>query len=406
MNEKELQGVVLRIVLTELAKTGERFVPVSSSNRHVHLSQADVERLFGAGYQLTKMRDLAQPGQFACNESVTMECEKGKISLRVVGPARKETQIELSYTDCFKLGVKPVLRMSGETAGTPGCTLVNGDRRVTIDHGVIVAARHLHMAPAEAASFGLRDGDMVALQVEGERATILENLAVRSGDAHSLEAHIDKDEANACGLVDGQLCRILCAPRAAGFPTAAVSPAQPKAAPPPQAVPALQTYVPKAATPPPPQAAPALTTYAPQKPIELKTTMLDLSLEPRRFISEEDVLSAARDGHKLIRYGKDAILTPAGAGRRRRERDRADRTFIRSLKTMALTEQDIRQITDEIVKSLSGALKAASPNPAPAARRRAAAPAAGFATPPRRRSPTPSAHRKSLPKPRLKSAAS
>lgn len=310
MNENELQGMVLRIVLTELAKTGERFVPVSSSNRHVHLSQADVERLFGAGYQLTKMRDLAQPGQYACNESVTMECEKGKQTLRVVGPARKETQIELSYTDCFKLGVKPVLRMSGETAGTPGCTLVNGDRRVTLDHGVIVAARHLHMAPAEATGFGLKDGDAVALQVEGPRATILENLVVRSGDAHSLEAHIDKDEANACGLIDGQLCRILCAPRVAKPqtpPTVAPAPSTPLRT---QAALPLQTYVPKAVTLPAPQTVPALTTCAPQKPVETKTTMLDLSLEPHRFISEEDVLTAAKDGHKLIRYGKDAIFTP------------------------------------------------------------------------------------------------
>ena len=307
MNEKELQGMVLRIVLTELAKTGERFVPVSSSNRHVHLCQADVERLFGAGYQLTKMRDLAQPGQYACNESVTMECEKGKISLRVVGPARKETQIELSYTDCFKLGVTPMLRMSGETAGTPGCTLSNGDRRVTIDRGVIVAARHLHMSPAEAAGFGLKDGDVVALEVEGPRATVLNNVAVRSGDAHSLEAHIDKDEANACGVADGQLCRI----RLAGAPAQpaakpAPTPAAPKPAAP--AAPELTTYVPgvKPASAPTPE----LTTYAPVKGPDIKTTMLDLSTEPRRLIAETDVIAAAQAGHKLIRYGKDAILTP------------------------------------------------------------------------------------------------
>lgn len=307
MNEKELQGMVLRIVLTELAKTGERFVPVSSSNRHVHLCQADVERLFGAGYQLTKMRDLAQPGQYACNESVTMECEKGKISLRVVGPARKETQIELSYTDCFKLGVTPMLRMSGETAGTPGCTLSNGDRRVTIDRGVIVAARHLHMSPAEAAGFGLKDGDVVALEVEGPRSTVLHNVAVRSGDAHSLEAHIDKDEANACGVADGQLCRI----RLAGAPAQpaakpAPTPAAPKPAAP--AAPELTTYVPgvKPASAPTPE----LTTYAPVKGPDIKTTMLDLSTEPRRLIAETDVIAAAQAGHKLIRYGKDAILTP------------------------------------------------------------------------------------------------
>ncbi len=302
MNENELNGIVLRIVLTELAKTGERFVPVSSSNRHVHLSHADVERLFGPGYQLTRMRDLVQPGQYACNESVTMECEKGKVSLRVVGPARKETQIELGLSDCYKLGVKPVLRMSGETAGTPGCTLCNGDRRITIDHGVIVAARHLHMSPYEAAGFGLKDGDVVALQVEGERAAVLNNLVVRSGVAHSLEAHIDKDEANACGLLDGQLCRILCSPHL-GKPVAASESTQ-------AASPMIQTYVPKAAQAPAAQPAPVITTYVPKMQPEIKTTMLDLSQEPRCFISEEEVLSAARAGHKLIRHGKDAIITP------------------------------------------------------------------------------------------------
>jgi len=310
MNEKELQGMVLRIVLTELAKTGERFVPVSSSNRHVHLCQADVERLFGAGYQLTKMRDLAQPGQYACNESVTMECEKGKQTLRVVGPARKETQIELSYTDCFKLGIKPVLRMSGETAGTPGCTLSNGDRRVTIDHGVIVAARHLHMSHAEAAGFGLKDGDVVALEVEGPRATVLHNVAVRSGDAHSLEAHIDKDEANACGVTDGQLCRIRREPSAAAQSAASIKPASRPVTPPPpvRSAPELTTYAPN--QPAQPSPAPELTTYAPVKSPEITTTMLDLSTEPRRLITEADVTAAAQAGHKLIRYRKDAILTP------------------------------------------------------------------------------------------------
>jgi putative phosphotransacetylase len=304
MNETELKGVVLRIVLTELAKTGERFVPVTSSNRHVHLSQADVERLFGPGYQLTRMRDLCQPGQYACNESVTMECEKGKISLRVVGPARKETQVELSCTDCYKLGVKPVLRMSGETAGTPGCTLCNGDRRAAIDHGVIVATRHLHMSPYEAAGFGLKDGDVVALQTEGERASILQNIVVRSGEAHSLEVHIDKDEANACGLADGQLCRILCAPGAA---KPIMTPPSVNAA---QVIQQVRTYMPKAPQANAVPAATAVQTYVPGKAPEIKTTMLDLSMEPRRFISEEDILSAAFAGHKIIRHGKDAIITP------------------------------------------------------------------------------------------------
>ena len=191
MNEKELRAAVERLVLCELAKTGQRYVPVMSSNRHVHLCQADVEKLFGAGYHLTKMRDLVQPGQFACNERVTIETEKGKIALRVVGPARKETQIELSFTDAVKLGLKPPIRMSGDLESSPGCTLTNGDRRVTIPRGVIVAERHLHLAPDEAEAFGVKDGDVVSLVVEGPRPGTLDGVIVRSGKGHLMEAHID-----------------------------------------------------------------------------------------------------------------------------------------------------------------------------------------------------------------------
>jgi len=288
MDENDLLGAVLRVVLTELAKLGERFVPVNASNRHAHLCQADVEKLFGAGHRLTPARGLGQPGQYACQETVTIEGEKGSLSLRVVGPVRGETQVELSYSDCFKLGITPSLRMSGDTAGTPGAVLVNGARRTAIDRGVIVAARHLHLSPVEAEAYGLRDGDVVALQVEGPRAAVLENIAVRSGEAHSLELHIDRDEANACGLQDGRLCRILCAPRAAAV--------EPKPLQPVPGVPALKTWAPKAAS-------------APEAPAA-KAIMLDLSREPRRFLSEGEVLSAARDGIRLIRHAKDAIITP------------------------------------------------------------------------------------------------
>jgi putative phosphotransacetylase len=316
MNENELQGVVLRVVLTELARAGERFVPVSSSNHHIHLCSADMDRLFGAGYQLTKMRDLAQPGQYACNESVTLEAEKGTLSLRVVGPTRKETQVELSYTDCYKIGIQPMLRMSGDTVGTPGCTLANGDIRIALNHGVIVAARHLHMSPAEAEGFGLKDGDAVALQVEGERAAILEKLIVRSGEAHSLEAHIDKDEANACGIADGQLCRILCTPRVVKSAMAistqmhlSTTPKQAQAAAPsPPSL--LTTYIPRAVLANVEPSNAVFTNPMPLKALETKTTLLDLSYEPHCFVTEEDVLTAARNGHKLIRHASDAIITP------------------------------------------------------------------------------------------------
>ena len=274
MNEKELKAVVQRLILSELARVGEPYVPVMSSNRHCHLSQADVERLFGSGYQLTKMRDLVQPGQFACNERVTIETEKGKMTLRVVGPARKETQIELSFTDAVKLGLKPPVRMSGDLEGSPGCTLSNGEKRIQVSRGVIVAARHLHMAPDEAEAFGLKDGDVVSLKVEGQRGATLDNVIVRSGKAHLMEAHIDKDEANACGLADGQLCRVI-------RPGVALESSQP--------IPASRPVAP---------------------PTPKKETLLDLSAEPRRLITEDDVRSAALSGFKMIRYGKDAILTP------------------------------------------------------------------------------------------------
>ena len=140
MNEKELRAAVERVILSELAKIGESYVPVTSSNRHCHLCQADVERLFGAGYRLTKLRDLVQPGQFACNERVTIETEKGKTTLRVVGPARDRTQVELSLTDAIKLGLRPPIRMSGELEGSPGCVLSSGSARITLSSGVIGAA--------------------------------------------------------------------------------------------------------------------------------------------------------------------------------------------------------------------------------------------------------------------------
>ena len=297
MNEKELRAHVERVILSELAKIGESYVPVMSSNRHCHLSQADVERLFGAGYRLTKMRDLVQPGQYACNERVTIETGKGKLTLRVVGPARKETQVELSFTDAIKLGLRPPIRMSGELEGSPGCVLSNGERRITIPKGVIVAARHLHMSPDDAQAFGLKDGDVVSLRVEGPRPATLENVLVRSGEAHRMEAHIDTDEANACALSDGQLCRVIrkdgdcgCAPANAGLAQALGG--------------MLTGQTPVAAAAPAKQAAPVVQS-APKR-----DTMLDISTESRRLITEDDVRRAALNGYKIIRYASDAILTP------------------------------------------------------------------------------------------------
>lgn len=268
MNDQQLQYTVLRQVLSTCARNGQKLVPVNSSNRHVHLCQKDVDALFGQGYQLTKMRDLAQPGQYAANERVTIETEKGKLTLRVVAPVRKETQVELSITDAVKLGIQPMIRMSGDIAGTPGATLANGDRRVKLERGVIVAARHLHMAAEELEAYGLQDGDVIALEADGVRKTLLQNVAVRTGPGHIMEAHIDKDEANACFLSDGQLCRVV--------------------------VPGRESA---------PAAKPA------PKP-EVVTKILDLTDKRRALIGEADVLDAHRQGYRAIRYAADAALTP------------------------------------------------------------------------------------------------
>lgn len=217
--------------------------------------------------------------------------------LRVVGPARKETQVELSITDSVKLGLKPPIRMSGELEGSPGCVLSNGERRVQIPKGVIVAARHLHMSDDEAQAYGLKDGDIVSLRVEGPRPATLENVIVRSGDAHQMEAHIDTDEANACALTDGQLCRVIrkdgdcaCAPANTGLASA------------------LGGML----TGQTPIAAPVLKTAPVPQPAAMpkRDTMLDISGEPRRLITEDDVRTAALNGYKIIRYAPDAILTP------------------------------------------------------------------------------------------------
>ena len=132
MNEQELRGVIQRMVLAEMARLGRAYAPVMASNRHCHLSQADTERLFGPGYRLTKLRDLVQPGQYACHEKVVLETPKGAVTLRVVGPVRRETQVELSLTDCAGLGLKAPVRMSGMLENSPGCTLRNGDRRIPL----------------------------------------------------------------------------------------------------------------------------------------------------------------------------------------------------------------------------------------------------------------------------------
>lgn len=195
-------AAVMNLLLEVLNDSkGSNEIPVGISNRHIHLSQADLDALFGAGYELTKMKDLSQPGQYACKETVTVVGPKGAIEkVRILGPVRKATQIEVIAGDSFKLGVAGEVRMSGELAGTHGVTLVGPKGSVQTKEGLIVAQRHIHMTLADAARLGVKDGDIVDIKVTGPRGGILSNVAIRANDSSALECHIDTEEANGLGL--------------------------------------------------------------------------------------------------------------------------------------------------------------------------------------------------------------
>lgn len=185
-------------------------VTVGISNRHIHLSQEHIEALFGTGHSLTKMKDLSQPGQFASEETVTLIGPKGALQgVRVLGPARKASQVELTGTDTFKIGVKPPVRDSGKLEETPGIDVEGPKGRVRMDQGVIVAARHIHMTPQDATKYALKDGDHVRVAVSGPRGGILEKVLVRVNPDYALDLHVDTDEGNAFSLVNGQQLDVL-----------------------------------------------------------------------------------------------------------------------------------------------------------------------------------------------------
>ncbi|MEG6617024.1 phosphate propanoyltransferase [Peptococcaceae bacterium 1198_IL3148] len=185
-------------------------IPVGISNRHVHLSQADLEILFGAGYQLTKTKDLSQPMQFACKETVTVCGPKGAIEkVRILGPVRKQTQVEILQADCFKLGIKAPVKMSGDLQGTPGITLIGPKGSIYLDKGVIIAQRHIHMTLEDAKGFGVTDGEQVTIEVGGFRGGTLSNVVIRANNSSALECHIDMEEANALNLGPNSTVKII-----------------------------------------------------------------------------------------------------------------------------------------------------------------------------------------------------
>ena len=183
---------------------------VETSARHVHLTAETVETLFGKGHQLTNKKDLSQPGQFACEEKVTVIGPKGSIKASVLGPTRKADQVELSLTDARTIGIVPPVRESGDTAGSPGCTLEGPCGSVVISEGVIAAKRHIHMTTADAAAMGVCDKEIVNVKLDTPRSLIFGDVVVRVSDSFALAMHIDTDECNAAcagGTVYGEIVK-------------------------------------------------------------------------------------------------------------------------------------------------------------------------------------------------------
>lgn len=195
-----LEAVQANVASPEVKESKDE-IPVGISNRHVHLSKGDINTLFGEGYEMTKMKDLSQPGQFACKETVIICGPKGVIDkVRILGPARSKTQVEVMTGDCIKLGVPSHVRLSGDLHGTPGITVVGPKGTVQTTEGVIAAQRHIHMTPENAKCLGVHDGQIVSIKVEGPRGGIYDNVAVRANDASNLECHLDIEEANAMNI--------------------------------------------------------------------------------------------------------------------------------------------------------------------------------------------------------------
>ncbi|MEG0176098.1 phosphate propanoyltransferase [Anaerorhabdus sp.] len=176
-------------------------VLVEVSARHVHVSKQDLETLFGAGHELTSKKDLSQPGQFACEEKVAVVGPKGTINMSILGPTRKDTQIEVSYTDARTLGINAPLRESGDTKESAPIKLVGPKGEVELTQGVIVAKRHIHMLPSDAEKFGVENGQIVSVKIDTNgRSIVFGDTVVRVRDDFALAMHIDTDEANAAGI--------------------------------------------------------------------------------------------------------------------------------------------------------------------------------------------------------------
>ena len=215
MNQQLIERIVGE-VLSQLGTMEQALppnaIPIAVSARHVHLSQEHVEILFGEGHKLTKKSDLSQPNQFAANETVVTAGPKGSINrVRVLGPARSLTQVEVSWTDAMKLGVKPPIRESGDIKGSAEITLIGPKGSLYLKEGLIIAQSHIHMHPNEAESLGVLANEYVTVEVDGVRPIAYRNVKVRVSEKYRLEMHIDTDEANAGFITQGTIGRLICA---------------------------------------------------------------------------------------------------------------------------------------------------------------------------------------------------
>ena len=304
VDEEELRRLIVQRVMERLSQrpqpnaAASDTVPVGVSVRHVHLCREDLDKLYGPGYELTPLRALCQPGEFAAREVVTVVGPRLRslADVRILAPLRKRTQVELAQTDCIVLGIQAPVRPSGQLEGAAPITLVGPRGSVTLPEAVIRANRHIHMSPEDAKRLGVKDNDLVRVAVPGARALVYENVQIRIGPKLRLQMHLDTDDANAADIQCDAPVRIIArqAEESNAFAFEAVPPTAP--------IPAPAAPVPTPAEAPEP--APVPTGDGQVKPAVLKG--------PRVIITQSEVQDAARNSKRII-VPAGGIVTPLAA---------------------------------------------------------------------------------------------